>query len=203
MHAINGLAALGDVAPTRVVPQLAAQYTRDSLSIEMRLNIGQAMLLVASRCGSTLPKHARPFMNAFLHTAANSQLQDEIMLSSALSNLSTMVEHLGAATSFYLGDLMECTAAILLPTVPAEAQRAAVRLCNRLIKVLGDQSVEHFAEQMQIIYKHLKVLVDATDDELTRVHAMAAFGELDTIMRKFIFPAQRGCVYNINTSKFQ
>ena len=41
------------------------------------------------------------------------------------------------------------------------------------------------------IYRLLKLVEDVDHNELTRAHAQAALGELDTIMRTFIFPQQK------------
>ena len=38
------------------------------------------------------------------------------------------------------------------------------------------------------LYRLLKTVEETDPDELTRTHARAALGELDTIMRTFLFP---------------
>jgi len=47
------------------------------------------------------------------------------------------------------------------------------------------------SEELLGIYRLLKHVEDAEQDELTKAHAQAALGELDTIMRDFIFPSER------------
>lgn len=43
---------------------------------------------------------------------------------------------------------------------------------------------------MRDIYRLLKHVESCDKDELTRVHAQAVMGELDNVMRRYIFPEQ-------------
>ena len=50
-----------------------------------------------------------------------------------------------------------------------------------LLQVVGGESLLE-------MYRLLKKVEACDQDELTRTHALAALGELDTIMRKCLFP---------------
>lgn len=50
------------------------------------------------------------------------------------------------------------------------------------LQVLGESLLE--------IYRLLKYVESNERDELTQAHAQAALGELDTVMRAFLFPEQ-------------
>ena len=55
-------------------------------------------------------------------------------------------------------------------------------LCCLLPQVLGDSLLD--------IYRLLKQVESSECDEVTQVHAQAALGELDTVMRTLLFPEQ-------------
>lgn len=54
-HAINGLTALGDVRPKKVIPILTEYFSKEGSSIETKLKVAEALTKVAHRCGETLP----------------------------------------------------------------------------------------------------------------------------------------------------
>ena len=114
-------------------------------------------------------------------------------------------------------DMLDCTLAVLSPTEVPEVQRAAVLLCSRMIKTLGNDGVVGNQKQMQRLYTHLKVcltscpklfqrltgcvlqiVVRNNTDELTRVHAMSALDDLGSIMMKFLFPKDNACQLHVS-----
>ena len=50
--------------------------------------------------------------------------------------------------------------------------------------------VQDWAEPLLEVYRLLKQVERSEKDDLTRDHAQAALGELDKVMRDFIFPKQ-------------
>ncbi len=73
LNAIQGLIGLGDLFPSQVVPLLCHQYVAidDSLKrrfrhpdrwIEMRLKLGEALVIVAQRLGPLLPLFGLSFL---------------------------------------------------------------------------------------------------------------------------------------------
>jgi len=187
LRAIDGLAAIGDVRPALAMPELAGQYTKAGVDNVTRLKIGQAMLLVAQRCGETLPVHAQHFVNAFLQGCRHREAD---VRASSLSNLAEMASILGHGVHPFLTDMLEATGAMLALHEDPEPQRAAVLLCSRLVKNLGKAGVLQHQRPMQQIYRGLKVVASQNVDELTRVHAVSALEDLHQIMTKYIFPKQ-------------
>lgn len=55
--AIGGLQALGDVYPKEIIPVLAKQASDTSRSVEQRLKVNEALLIISKRCGDTLSFH--------------------------------------------------------------------------------------------------------------------------------------------------
>jgi len=195
LRAVDGLAAIGDVRPALAVPELAGQYTKSGVETPTRLKIGQAMLLVARRCGQVLPVYAQHFVNAFLEGCGSKEAD---VRASSLSNLAEMVEVLSSGFQPFIQDMLDCTLAVLSPTEVPEVQRAAVLLCSRMIKTLGNDGVVGNQKQMQRLYTHLKIVVRNNTDELTRVHAMSALDDLGSIMMKFLFPKDNACQLHVS-----
>lgn len=187
LRAIDGLAAIGDVRPALAMPELAAQYTKAGVDAVTRLKIGQAMLLVAQRCGETLPVHAQHFVNAFLQGCRHKEAD---VRASSLSNLAEMADILGHGVHPFITDMLEATGAMLALHESPEPRRAAVLLCSRLLKTLGKAGIMQHQREMQHIYRGLKVVSSQNADELTRVHAISALEDLHEIMTAFMFPKQ-------------
>ncbi len=61
LGAVHGLSALGDLDPPRFVPLIASLYADATMHEATRLKLGEALMLVALRCGAALPKYGTHF----------------------------------------------------------------------------------------------------------------------------------------------
>ena len=61
-------------------------------------------------------------------------------------------------------------------------------MLKELLKGFSHDIVEVLGDALRDIYHLLKQIEWTERDELTRIHAQAALGALDTIMREFLFP---------------
>lgn len=61
LNAIKGLTALGDIFPDKIIPIILEYYHTTALSIEARLKLGEALLMIAKRTGELLPKYGIVF----------------------------------------------------------------------------------------------------------------------------------------------
>lgn len=131
LNAIKGLTALGDIFPERVIPILLENFANATMSEEVRLKLGEALLRVAKRCGETLPKYGaytvklfltvagNYFMNAFLHGTKDPR---PLIRASSLSNLAELCKHMRFALHPYIADIFSCVSAVLTTEKDADVR---------------------------------------------------------------------------------
>ena len=93
-------------------------------------------------------------------------------------------------TSF-LFQVLSCVTQLLLTDPTPQVQQAALLVLNLLLKGLSHQTVGVLGDSLRDVYHLLKrVEGESHRDELTKTHARAALGQLDHVMREWIFPQQ-------------
>ncbi|KAF2076980.1 hypothetical protein CYY_001689 [Polysphondylium violaceum] len=183
---IAGLAALGDIYPTRIIPLLVEQFINKSIPEFKRMKIGESLIQISQRCGESLPKYAATMVNAFL--AACQPDQPVGVQSSSLSNLSTLCELLHYSIDPYLVDILSLINDILSTSKDSEIRRGAIFIFQMLLKGLGKDSFNLIPDQLKQIYNTLKNIEFYDTDDICKYHARSALYELDSITKSFIFP---------------
>ena len=87
--------------------------------------------------------------------------------------------------------VLSCVSQLLLCDPTPQVQRAALLVFSLLLKGLSHKTISVLGDSLHDIYHLLKHVEEEREgDELTRTHARAALGELDRVMRDWIFPQQ-------------
>jgi hypothetical protein len=187
LSAINGLVAMGDVYPNQTVPVLTRKFTNPALRVEHRLKFGEALIKVAKQCGEMLPTHRHLFIPAILTAVRD---PNEVIRTSSLVNLGTLCELLRFSLYGVLHEVLGCLTAVL-QTDTAEPRRAAMLVFTELIRGLKSDLFEVLSDQLTPTTRLLRRIEDSDPDEVVRIHARAALGELNAVVRAFMQPGRK------------
>ncbi|EGC31098.1 hypothetical protein DICPUDRAFT_95597 [Dictyostelium purpureum] len=183
---INGLSALGDIYPTRILPILIDSFLNKQYPEFKRMKIGESLIQISQRFGEALPKYADKLVPTFLQGC---KAQEAVgVRTSSLSNLSTLCEMLHYSIDSYLVEILHCANTILSSDPEIEVRRGAIFIFQQLLKGLGLDSFEIIPNELKEIYNTLKKTEFYDPDEICKYHARAALYDLETITKQFIFP---------------
>uniref|UniRef100_A0A3B4BMR7 Uncharacterized protein n=1 Tax=Periophthalmus magnuspinnatus TaxID=409849 RepID=A0A3B4BMR7_9GOBI len=196
LSAIQGLAALADLFPQRILEQLLQDFqgwpslptSNKHLSLETRLKIGEVLMRATRAMGELAPHLGRPLLGVFLRSTKD---PDHSVRVSSLSNLGELCERLDYALGPLAQELSTCLTALIKTEKEAEVRRAAVHVITQLLKGLSDKTTQVLADVLLDLYRALKWVVRSDPDNVAVLHAQIALEELDDAMRKFIFPEQK------------
>ncbi|NWW77895.1 TNG6 protein, partial [Climacteris rufus] len=193
LSAIQGVALLSSEYPERILPVLLAQYERpaqgtgDATAAVTRMKLGEVLMRVTRALGDMVFQHREPLIRAFLRGARD---PDSALRASSLSNLGELCQHLG----FQLGSIVQevtcCVTAMARTDPEAEVRRAAVHVVVLLLRGLSEKVTEVLQDVLRDLYRLLKHVVTAERDGATVLHAQLALEELDTAVRRVLFPPQ-------------
>ncbi|XP_032557122.1 transport and Golgi organization protein 6 homolog isoform X3 [Chiroxiphia lanceolata] len=193
LSAIQGVALLSSEYPEQILPILLARYecpvqgTEDAMATVTRMKLGEVLMRVTRALGDMVFQHREPLIRAFLRGARD---PDGALRASSLSNLGELCQHLG----FQLGSIVQevtcCVTAIAQTDPKAEVRRAAVHVVVLLLRGLSEKVTEVLRDVLRDLYRLLKHVVTAERDGATVLHAQLALEELDTVMRRVLFPPQ-------------
>ncbi|XP_056356902.1 transport and Golgi organization protein 6 homolog [Oenanthe melanoleuca] len=193
LSAIQGIALLSSEYPERILPVLLAKYecpaqgTEDAMAAVTRMKLGEVLMRVTRALGDMVFQHREPLIRAFLRGARD---PDSALRASSLSNLGELCQHL----SFQLGSIIQevtcCVTAIARTDPEAEVRRAAVHVVVVLLRGLSEKVTEVLQDVLRDLYRLLKLVVTAERDAATVLHAQLALEELDTAVRRALFPPQ-------------
>ena len=189
LAAINGLVAMGDVFPSKVVPVLFEEFLDAKVRLETRLKVGETLMKVAKRCGEVLPHHLGLFLPRLLAAVRDPEAG---IRASALSSLATMVELLRYSVHSFIEELLSCVATVLASDPATEPQRGAIHILNLLLRGLGSDAWDVLETSLTPIYRLLKDTEANNPDEIVRYHARAALAELNKIVSRFMQPEAKG-----------
>ncbi|KAJ2910554.1 hypothetical protein GGI21_000755 [Coemansia aciculifera] len=207
LNAIRGLAALADAHGRRFVPVLAEMYTAtthdgDSVFMEERLRIGEALLQSIQRAGPMLADYAAdvvPRLLAAIHSNNDDKValltgeessEPIVLVHSALSILSAIAQACPLALQPWIVEITATLDGMLLLPDTAIApvlRRAAVVFWVSLLRGYGDRLLQLVdGHVLRSAYRSLRRVADSDSDELTRLHASVGIEELDDLMREQI-----------------
>ncbi|XP_055011153.1 transport and Golgi organization protein 6 homolog [Boleophthalmus pectinirostris] len=196
LSAIQGLAALADFFPQRILERLLQDFqagpslstSNKHRSLETRLKVGEVLMRATRAMGELTPHLSRPLLGVFLQSTKD---PDHSVRASSLSNLGELCERLDYALGPLTQELSTCLTALIKTEKEAEVRRAAVHVIARVLKGLSDKTTQVLADVLLDLYRALKWVVRSDPDSVTVLHAQIALEELDDVMRKFIFPEQK------------
>ncbi|KAM9374157.1 transport and Golgi organization protein 6 homolog [Phaethornis superciliosus] len=193
LSAIQGVALLSSEYPEQILPVLLARYKcpaqgpEDTMATVTRMKLGEVLMRVTQALGDMVVKHREPLVRAFLQGA---RATDSSLRASSLSNLGELCQHLGFQLGSIIQEVTSCLTAIAKRDPEAEVRRAAVHVVVLLLRGLSDKATEVLRDVLRDLYRLLKHVVVAEPDGATVLHAQLALEELDTVMRRVLFPPQ-------------
>ncbi|KFU85781.1 Transmembrane and coiled-coil domain-containing protein 7, partial [Chaetura pelagica] len=193
LSAIQGVALLSSEYPEQILPVLLAQYecpaqgTQDTTATVTRMKLGEVLMRVIQALGDMVFKHREPLVRALLRGA---RAPDSSLRASSLSNLGELCQRLGFQLGSIVQEVTSCLTAIAKRDPEAEVRRAAVHVVVLLLRGLSEKATEVLQDVLQDLYRLLKHVVMAEPDGTTVLHAQLALEELDTVMRRVLFPPQ-------------
>ncbi|KAK5868083.1 hypothetical protein PBY51_012526 [Eleginops maclovinus] len=196
LSAIQGLAALADSYPERILERLLKDFQHGpSLStsitehcLETRLKVGEVLMRASRAMGELAPHLGRPLVGVFLQGTRD---PDQSVRASSLSNLGELCPRLDSALAAQAQELSSCLTALIKTEKEAEVRRAAVHVITLLLRGLSDKTTQVLSDVLLDLYRALKWVVRSDPDDVAVVHAQLALEELDDVMRRFIFPEQK------------
>ncbi|NWY37704.1 TNG6 protein, partial [Sylvia atricapilla] len=193
LSAIQGIALLSSEYPEQILPVLLAQYgcpaqgTEDTMAAVTRMKLGEVLMRVTRALGDMVFQHREPLIRAFLRGARD---PDSALRASSLSNLGELCQHLGFQLGSIVQELTCCVTAIARTDPEAEVRRAAVHVVVLLLRGLSEKVTEVLQDVLRDLYRLLKHVATAERDAATVLHAQLALEELDTAVRRVLFPPQ-------------
>ncbi|XP_052652477.1 transport and Golgi organization protein 6 homolog isoform X2 [Harpia harpyja] len=193
LSAIQGVALLSSEYPERILPVLLARYrgpaqgTEDTAAAIARMKLGEVLMRVTQALGDMVFKYREPLVQAFLRGARD---PDSALRASSLSNLGELCQRLGFQLGSIVQEVTSCLTAVAKTDPKAEVRRAAVHVVVLLLRGLSEKAAEVLRDVLRDLYRLLKHVVVAEPDGATVLHAQLALEELDTVMRRVLFPPQ-------------
>lgn len=196
LSAIQGLAALADSYPDRILERLLQDFqsgpslptSNKERSLETRLKMGEVLMRASRAMGELTPHLGRPLLGVFLQGTKD---PDHSVRASSLSNLGELCQRLDYALGPLAQELSTCLTALIKTEKEAEVRRAAVHVLALLLRGLSDKTTQVLGDVLLELYRALKWVVRSDPDSVAVLHAQLALEELDDVMRKFIFPEQK------------
>ncbi|XP_059917132.1 transport and Golgi organization protein 6 homolog isoform X1 [Gadus macrocephalus] len=193
LSAIQGLAALADSFPERILERLLGEFRGPSRpdrehALETRLKVGEVLMRASRAMGDLAPHLGRPLMVAFLQGTRD---QDPTVRASSLSNLGELSHRLDYALGPLALELSSCLSALIKTEKEAEVRRAAVHVITLLLRGLSEKTTQVLGDVLLDLYRSLKWAVRSDPDQVTVLHAQLALEELDDVMKCYIFPKQK------------
>uniref|UniRef100_A0A3P9IVY3 Transport and golgi organization 6 homolog (Drosophila) n=1 Tax=Oryzias latipes TaxID=8090 RepID=A0A3P9IVY3_ORYLA len=196
LSAIQGLAALADSYPDRILDRLLRDFqhgpslpsSNKERSLETRLKMGEVLMRASRAMGELAPHLGQPLVGVFLQGTRD---PDAVVRASCLSNLGELCQKLDYALGPLTQELSSCLTALIKTEREAEVRRAAVHVIALLLRGLGDKTTEVLGDVLLGLYRALKWVIRSDPDEVAVTHAQLALEELDDVMRRFLFPEQK------------
>ncbi|XP_069575525.1 transport and Golgi organization protein 6 homolog [Brachyistius frenatus] len=196
LSAIQGLAALADSYPDRILERLLQDFqggpslpsSNKEHSLETRLKVGEVLMRASRAMGELAPHLGRPLVAVFLQGTRD---LDRSVRASSLSNLGELCQRLDYSLGPLAQELSSCLTALIKTEKEAEVRRAAVHVVTLLLRGLSNKSTQVLRDVLLDLYRALKWAVRSDPDEVAVLHAQLALEELDDVMRRFIFPEQK------------
>ncbi|KAG7231145.1 hypothetical protein INR49_027185 [Caranx melampygus] len=219
LSAIQGLAALADSYPERILERLLKDFqhgpslptSNKEHSLETRLKLGEVLMRASRAMGELAPHLGCPLVGVFLQATRD---PDQTVRASSLSNLGELCQRLDYALgplaellSYFSdkdreagrGAQMRGTEQRLEHNAEVTEERSWPGVVEEEVaERQTDAGVREFIYPLKVLgdvlldlYRALKWVVRSDPDDVAVLHAQLALEELDDVMRRFIFPEQK------------
>ncbi|KAM4046496.1 transport and Golgi organization protein 6 homolog isoform 2-T2 [Anomaloglossus baeobatrachus] len=194
LSAIQGIAILSRDIPERILPILLSQY-ESTVSLkgklpspETRMKVGEALMRCTRTLGDMVLQHRDALFHAFLRGCRD---PDNLIRASSLSNLGDLCKQLQFSLGPVIHEVTSCLSAVVHTDPEAQVRRAAIHVIVLLLRGLSERATEVLRDVLLDLYRLLKYVVQCERDSVSVLHAQLGLEELDSIMRAFLFPAQK------------
>ncbi|XP_059507806.1 transport and Golgi organization protein 6 homolog isoform X2 [Stegostoma tigrinum] len=193
LSAIQGLSVLADVYPAQILPRLLDEYrispegAEKTRCVETRMKMGEVLMRSTKALGEIASHYRDPLIRVFLMGTKDS---DSTVRASSLSNLGELCQCLQFAVGSVIHEVTECLTGIVKTEREPEVRRAAIHVITLLLRGLSEKTLQVLDEVLRDLYRLLKYVIQADEDEVVVVHAQIALEELDHIVRRFLFPEE-------------
>lgn len=195
LSAVNGLAAMAETFPEKVVPRLIELFSDPESEIqngeavpsEMKIKLGESIVKASRSLGSTIPKYRDLLLNAFLQGVKD---QDPLVRASSLSNLGEACKLLHFSLGNVIHEIVSCCSSMAKSDPSVEVRAAAVLLITQLLQGLGKDALHVLEFVMKDLYQLLKSIMIVEKEDQVKLHANLALNELSDIMKETLFPKQ-------------
>ncbi|RUS88089.1 hypothetical protein EGW08_004142, partial [Elysia chlorotica] len=195
LAAVNGLAALADLCPDRVIPCLTSELrskcenttegSGDEKSSEsLVLKVSEALVKATRRLGEMTPKYRDLLLPAILCSCRHG---DPLTRASCLSGLAEVCQRLHFALGPVLYEVITCCRDVLTSDPDPEPRKAAAMTFALILRGLGKDTLTALGGALIDVYRSLKRAAATDPEEGVRVHAALALDELDGTMREMLF----------------
>eukprot|EP00794_Sanderia_malayensis_P012320 gene12320-13591_t len=154
---------------------------------EMRLKIGEALVKATRNCGPLLPKYSQILLASFLTGVKD---EDDDVRTSSLSNIGEICKLLRFSIGSVIHEIFACISSVLRSDRSAKTRQAALLVVTMLLEGLGKHAIEAIGDVLKDIYRLLKMILTNEKDDVVKLYAERALGELDLIMKNYLFPEQ-------------
>lgn len=195
LSAVNGLAAMADNFPEKVIPRLIDLFrdpeseiqNAEAIPSEMKIKLGESIVKASRSLGPIIPKYRDILLGAFLQGAKDT---DPLVRASSLSNLGEACKQLHFSLGNVIHEIFSCCSSLAKSDPSIEVRAAAVLLITQLLQGLGKDALQVLEFVMKDLYQLLKSIINLEKEEQVKLHANLALNELDNIMRETLFPKQ-------------
>ncbi|KAL5022664.1 hypothetical protein ScPMuIL_001819 [Solemya velum] len=141
----NGLAAMADIFPDMVLPQLAGKFANFDSELdggnrgpELRMKIGESLMKAIRNMGDVVVKYRDILLSAILNGAKD---QNELVRASSLSNLGELCRLLRFSLGGVLHEVINCCSSLLKSDKSSEVRKAAAMTVTLLLQGLGKDAL--------------------------------------------------------------
>ncbi|KAK7080604.1 Transport and Golgi organization protein 6 [Halocaridina rubra] len=185
LMATQGLSALCDAYPEKVVELLTNEFSVGDRSTEDRSKLAEVLVRASRRLGPMLPQYSGHFINSLLTGVRDSEA---IIRASSLSSLGEICKLLRFSLGPILFEIFGVLQTVIDTDKAVEVRRAAVLVVTLILQGLGRDSFSVLKDVIRDLYRVLR-LVNARDpDDVVRLHTQVAIEEIDAITKEFLFP---------------
>jgi len=206
MAAILGLEAMADVYPDDIIPLLTKAFmnTKNELTLENVLKMGEALVKIAERCGAMLPKYASQFTHAFLtvcqlnfaYKFQNSENKEDeeqnaFFKAEALNNLASLCETLRFGVAPYMQDILDCTLQLLQQQQPmshVQIRRACIQVLARLARGMDTELFDLLPGQTNKIVHAVRTAEFYDPDALVKHNAHMVNEQIEASLQRRLTP---------------
>ncbi|GAB1600409.1 transport and Golgi organization protein 6 homolog [Argonauta hians] len=195
LSAVNGLSAMADCFPDKVVPRLIALFqdpeseihNAEVVSSELKIKLGECLVKVTQRLGEIVVKFKSILLNAFLNGAKDN---DFLVRASSLSNLGEVCKLLRFSLGNVIYEIFSCCSSLAKHDSSAEVRAASVLLITLLLQGLGKDVFVLLEDVLKDLYKLLKSIESEEHNETVKLQTNLALNELNDLVKDSLFPKQ-------------